>query len=148
MGIQVLFLLLAILFISVLGSEDLTLETFTDTVARDERVTAVEYYSNMCGSCKEFAPQWRILEVAMKSVVAAKVNIDTPEGMELARSQKVLEEGIPNIRLYTKKSDSVQSLESISILNGDVIPARQVLNIIKKHVNGLPRRDDGFYLKK
>ena len=74
---------------------------------KDQKKSAIllEFYSEMCGSCKVFTPK---LEALHKKIVADKedlpvykVNIDDKEGMELANQQNALEDGIPNLRVYT-----------------------------------------------
>jgi len=65
----------------------------------------LEFYSEMCGSCKAFTPK---LEGLHKKIVADKedipvykVNIDENVGMQLANQQNALEDGIPNLRVYS-----------------------------------------------
>ena len=111
MYISLLSLFCRILFLTLLvtyGRGDLTLSTedFSKEIVKDDRVWIVEFYSAMCGSCKEFTPTWEKLEFSLKSkVVLGKVNIDDQNSMKLAQSLGVLDEGIPCIRLYTSKSD-------------------------------------------
>ena len=62
-------------------------------VMEDERVFMVEFYSGMCGSCREFSPTWTKLENVAKNIATTKVNIDEPDGMEFAKKLGVLEEG-------------------------------------------------------
>jgi thioredoxin-like negative regulator of GroEL len=82
------------------GAEDMDLATFKSTILTDEKVWLVEFYSGMCGSCKEFSATWSKVEKSMKSIATAKINIDNKGGMEIAKELGVLEEGIPNIRLF------------------------------------------------
>ena len=70
----------------------------------------LEFYSEMCGSCKAFTPK---LEGLHKKIVAEKedipvykVNIDENAGMQLANQQNALEDGIPNLRVYSLDSGS------------------------------------------
>ena len=82
---------------------------------RDQKKSGIllEFYSEMCGSCKAFTPK---LEALHKKITADKedlpvykVNIDDKEGMELANQQNALEDGIPNLRVYTlDTSDKLQ----------------------------------------
>jgi thiol-disulfide isomerase/thioredoxin len=55
----------ALFLLQVVFSDDdqtsLTLEGFQQFL-KDERVGVVEYYSPMCGSCKEFAGSWTKIE--------------------------------------------------------------------------------------
>jgi len=74
---------------------------------KDQKKSAIllEFYSEMCGSCKVFTPK---LEALHKKIVADKedlpvykVNIDDNDGMQLANEQNALEDGIPNFRVYS-----------------------------------------------
>lgn len=110
----------------------------------DERAVLVEFYSGMCGSCKEFAPTWTKIEKAAKSIATAKVNIDEDEGMTLAESLGVLDEGLPNIRLF----NSLSNKNGVSILPGMPEPYKVVFGRIKGNLSGMSKRDDGLLLKR
>jgi len=69
----------------------------------------------MCGSCQEFAPKWDELEKSVKSIVTGKIDIDSKEGMQLAKRLGVLDQGIPNVQLYYSKNKP-----GISILAGKI----------------------------
>ena len=88
-------------FFAVYAEHDVT--SFATEIVEDERVWLVEFYSTMCGSCKEFSNVWSKVDGSMRSIVTAQVNIDFPEGMEIAKKLKVLEEGIPNVKLLNSK---------------------------------------------
>ena len=64
----------------------------------------LEFYSEMCGSCKVFTPKLNALHKKIiddkEDLAVYKVNIDDKEGMQLATDQNALEDGIPNLRLY------------------------------------------------
>jgi thiol-disulfide isomerase/thioredoxin len=110
----------------------------------DERVFMVEFYSAMCGSCQEFAPTWAKLEKASKNIVTAKLDIDEPDVMAIADALGVLEEGLPNIRLFTEANGGHKG---ISILPGIVEPYKDVLSTVKQHLKHLTKRDDGMFIK-
>ena len=113
--------------------------TFLD----DERAVLVEFYSGMCGSCKEFEPTWAKIEKAAKSIATAKVNIDADEGLAIAESLGVLEEGLPNVRLFKTASDR----KGVSIIPGIPDTYKNMMKIIKSELKGLTKRDDGMLLK-
>mmetsp|Transcript_7771 Transcript_7771/g.13084 ORF Transcript_7771/g.13084 Transcript_7771/m.13084 type:complete len:142 (-) Transcript_7771:155-580(-) len=113
---------------------------FDELVLKDTRVWAVEFYSPMCGSCTEFAPTWATLESKFKSIESGKINIDSKEGLAVAQRLGVLDEGLPNIRLFDAQQSS-------SIMAGDAKPAKELMALLKKKIKGLSRRDDGYYLK-
>ena len=76
-----------------------TLAEFKKNVIEDDRAWIVEFYSAMCGSCKEFAPTWDRIEMNLNDVLKTKVNIDQKGGMEVAQYMGALDEGLPNVRL-------------------------------------------------
>eukprot|EP00854_Cymbomonas_tetramitiformis_P013152 gene13152-15531_t len=61
----------------------------------------------MCGTCQEFAPTYKALatELAGPNLKFGAVNIDETAGMNLAQQEKILDEGIPNIKLYGGSGD-------------------------------------------
>lgn len=111
----------------------------------DDRVFMVEFYSGMCGSCQEFSPTWNKLEKAAKSIATAKVNIDEPEGMEFAQKLGVLDEGLPNIRLFTSTAPDHKGQ---SVLPGMPEPYKKIMSKVKGFLSsGLTKRDDGMFVK-
>jgi len=116
---------------------------FDAVVMQDPRVFCIEFYSSMCGSCTEFAPTWATLEGKMTSVVTAKVNIDEKSGMALAQKLGVLDEGLPNIRLFSRAGEE----NGESILAGDAIPVKKLWSKLKHSVSSLSKANDGFYQK-
>ena len=115
----------------------------TATFLEDERAVLVEFYSDMCGSCSEFKPTWAKIEKAAKSVVTAKINIDDKEGLSIAESFGVLEEGLPNVRLFKSTADR----RGVSIVSGTPDSYKSVIKNIKREIKGLAKRDDGMLLK-
>ena len=77
------------------------------TIVNDEKVWLIEFYSPMCGSCKEFSPIWTDIESSLRNKInTAKINIDDKDGLKIAQDVGALDEGIPHIRLFHKESDS------------------------------------------
>jgi len=111
-------IVLVLFFIfSTLCAGDLTAASFKSDALTDPRLWLVEFYSAMCGSCREFAPTWTRLEQNLKEkIMFGKVNIDEREGMQLAQSLGVLDEGIPCLRLYKAKDDS----KGITVMSGTI----------------------------
>eukprot|EP00602_Paraphysomonas_sp_CaronLab_P001234 CAMPEP_0185022588 /NCGR_PEP_ID=MMETSP1103-20130426/5287_1 /TAXON_ID=36769 /ORGANISM="Paraphysomonas bandaiensis, Strain Caron Lab Isolate" /LENGTH=116 /DNA_ID=CAMNT_0027554715 /DNA_START=128 /DNA_END=478 /DNA_ORIENTATION=- len=114
---------------------------FKEQVLEDDSVWVVEFYSSMCGSCKEFSPVWDSLNSKIKSLKTGKINIDDKDGLAVAQKLGVLDEGIPNVQLYASKGTSV------SIVKGEVVSEKTVMRELKSRVRGLSRSDDGFYMK-
>ena len=50
----------------------------------------IEFYSDMCGSCKEFKPTFVELADAFPALIGGACNIDTDAGMKLANELGVL----------------------------------------------------------
>eukprot|EP00596_Hydrurales_sp_CCMP1899_P011308 CAMPEP_0119043740 /NCGR_PEP_ID=MMETSP1177-20130426/25389_1 /TAXON_ID=2985 /ORGANISM="Ochromonas sp, Strain CCMP1899" /LENGTH=142 /DNA_ID=CAMNT_0007012511 /DNA_START=1 /DNA_END=429 /DNA_ORIENTATION=+ len=136
-----LFLLVSC-FTFVASEKDWNLKSFQENVLSDDRVWIVEFYSSMCGSCKEFSSIWEKVDSSLKSIATAKINIDDTGGMEVAKHLKVLEEGIPNVRVFHKNKNT-----GTSIVKGDNLSYKEVMTLIKSKITGLTKRVDGFYLK-
>ena len=116
--LAVVVLVISCLF-AVYAEHDVT--SFASEIIDDERVWLVEFYSTMCGSCKEFSTVWEKVDASMRSIVTAQVNIDFPAGMEIAKKLKVLEEGIPNVKLlnsnHLKSGTTIMSGEKNSVVS-------------------------------
>jgi thioredoxin-like negative regulator of GroEL len=103
------FHLLALLIASAAGAtadpaplEGINLDTSNfKKVQSEKKAYLIEFYSRMCGSCKEFAPAWHVMaQSATKWQIApARVNIDDQKGMALAEKLGILEHGIPTVQL-------------------------------------------------
>jgi thiol-disulfide isomerase/thioredoxin len=96
----------------------------------------------MCGACQEFAPTWAALAAKTKHVATGKINIDKAEGSDLAEKLGVLDEGLPNIRLFGG------SPSGVSIFKGDgegTVTA--ILAKIRQNLTRLTKRDDGYFVK-
>ena len=117
-----------------------------EEIIADDRVRVVEFYSAMCGSCTEFAPKWAQLERKLGSVVTSKINIDEKDGMDLAQKIGVLDEGLPNIRLFSSSKADVAN-KGVSIMPGTEMSPKEIWGKLKDSVKDLTKRDDGFYLK-
>lgn len=137
----VIFLCVALL-LSVVAAGDVFDPSQFAVVQKDSRVWVLEFFSSMCGSCTEFAPTWAALEKKMTAVMTAKVNIDDKAGMELAQQLGVLEEGLPNIRLFSGGNEKGES-----ILAGESITTKQLWGKLKHGVSALSKADDGYYQK-
>mmetsp|Transcript_17789 Transcript_17789/g.26647 ORF Transcript_17789/g.26647 Transcript_17789/m.26647 type:complete len:149 (+) Transcript_17789:22-468(+) len=127
----------------------LTKENFQETVIESEDSWLVEFYSEMCGACGEFAPMWSKITKsnAAASLRTAKVNIDEEGGIDLAMSLQVLEGGLPAIRLYTSEYD-VNIEDPILEGNNETPDYATILSRIQKVTETLEKGEDGFYKKK
>jgi thiol-disulfide isomerase/thioredoxin len=80
-------------------------------------VWVVKFYSEMCGSCQALVPTWDKLRESVPGVHWGEVSIDEKENVALASKYGVLDEGIPNIKLFTADG------QAQPILTGDTIVA-------------------------
>lgn len=111
----IMFVLLLVVHCVVrVASDDFDMTSFKTNVIDDERVWLVEFYSTMCGSCKEFSGVWSKIEASMKSIETTKINIDHPDGMEVAKALRVLDEGVPNVRLLNSRTNS----NGVTVMSG------------------------------
>ena len=62
-------------------------------------VWAVRFHSEMCLTCKGFAPAWNEATEAVGGLHFGSVNVDKRENVALAKKLGVLKEGIPNVKL-------------------------------------------------
>lgn len=114
MLVRFVALLLLIVSLAVVSAVEFNVESFKTDVINDDRVWLVEFYSTMCGSCQEFSSIWKKLDLSMRSISTAQINIDEPHGMAIAKALDVLDEGIPSVRLLNSK----QKPSGISLMTG------------------------------
>jgi len=126
-------------------SADLTPENFENEVITDHRVWLVEFYSPMCGSCKEFTPVWKTMEDHLTSkVMTGKINIDHKEGQKIAGAVGALEDGIPALVLFASLGDSKGV--SLKIAEADMTKSN-ILKVLKKKIRDFATEASGHYLK-
>ena len=66
--------------------QDLKGHEFDSVVVDSKEVYLVEFYSGMCGSCKEFSPIWNEVAASLQGKIETeKINIDDKAGMEVAK---------------------------------------------------------------
>mmetsp|Transcript_29579 Transcript_29579/g.65584 ORF Transcript_29579/g.65584 Transcript_29579/m.65584 type:complete len:145 (+) Transcript_29579:26-460(+) len=141
---QVLLLsLLALLF--AVACADLDASSFTATVLEDDKVWLVEFYSSMCGGCTEFAPTWDRVAAALPGVKTGKINIDNKTGMKIAEDLGVLDDGVPHVRIFSKRN----SIKGSPLVKSDSsMTAEQIIQRVRKATSPLGSNADGFSLKK
>lgn len=117
---------------------------FEQRVIGSNEVFLIEFFSEMCGSCQEFAPQWqRISENSQTlGLQTAKINIDRKDNLALAQRLGVLDDGLPSVRLFHRKVDSA----GLKVLE-EGEDADRVLKRLRKHISGLAT-DNGRLQKK
>ena len=118
-----------------------------DVVLRDRRVWIVDVYSGMCGSCKAFSPMWEEFASTLDDVRIGRVNIDTDDGLKLADSLGVLEQGVPHVCLFHEDL-AHEAPHCTSLMDVDTITsAKQLTKRLLPLVRSLDTDVDGFLLK-
>ena len=77
----------------------------------------MKFYSPMCGGCQEIQPEFEEAKKVyeMMGIKTIVVNIDNYDEMQFANQLGVLEEGLPNIRMFFEEGNT----NGISIVKGD-----------------------------
>ena len=80
------------------------------TTLNNQPFYLIEFASNMCGSCKVFEPTFKKLAAKLQKegMPVGSINIDEKAAMQVAGAEEsndpdmdsMMEEGIPNLRLY------------------------------------------------
>ena len=84
-----------------LSDNDNAHEFSIESIAQDKHMTILKVYSTMCGTCKMFQPEWLKLKRHINGkFTVIEVDIDKQAGLKFASSIGVLDEGVPNVRLY------------------------------------------------
>jgi thioredoxin-like negative regulator of GroEL len=115
-------------------------------VLDDSNVWLVEFASAMCGSCKEFAPEWEKLSTQVKRIKCGSVDIDDAGGKALAEKLGIMDEGIPNLKLVHVRGSDLKAV-SVTLVKGDAPSARQLRKKLKPLIKGLQKDGDGKFLK-
>ncbi len=134
---------------ALVHGKDLDPTKFASTVLDDDRVWLVEFYSSICGGCQEFASTWgRIETYYSKSsdgvIAAGKINIDKKEGLKVAEELGVLDDGVPHVRLFTKKGDKTGS---VVVKSDSAFDYKKITDKINKMSHGLKKKKDGHFSK-
>ena len=97
----------------------------------------LEFYSEMCGSCKEFEPTWAKLAARIKRMHLGRVNIDTAGGKRLARRLGVLDGGIPAVYIEHQAGGA-----GVVAVQGDMPKLLGVMKKINPFVKDLDKREE------
>lgn len=102
----------------------LTIDNF-DSVVRNGATSpwVVEFFSEMCGSCKAFAPTWHAFHEKLdggEGLLVGRVNVDKKEGAKLAKSfVKLFDNGIPQVVFLPNLADQPKAFRT---LKGETVP--------------------------
>ena len=135
-------IVLNLVYVLCSQAESLDLTNYDEKVLLSKEAWLVEYYSERCGTCQEFSQIWSNATKKIKKLRIGKVNIDNENGMELAKKNNILDEGIPCVQLiYGSKG------ERVTILAGEVLEEHVFLGKIKKYVNIHLTKSVEMYMK-
>eukprot|EP00622_Pseudochattonella_farcimen_P001923 FR736743.1.p1 GENE.FR736743.1~~FR736743.1.p1 ORF type:complete len:178 (+),score=24.45 FR736743.1:55-534(+) len=117
---------------------------FDEVVANSQDTFVIEYYSKMCGSCKEFEPAWHEITAGLQTtsmkhsgVRTARCSIDTKDGMKLAKDQGVLNKGIPAVQIIQGKANKTTNLKSELVMAGKILPTASLKSTIHSKIGSL-----------
>eukprot|EP01025_Chloroclados_australasicus_P010141 TRINITY_DN1398_c0_g1_i1.p2 TRINITY_DN1398_c0_g1~~TRINITY_DN1398_c0_g1_i1.p2 ORF type:complete len:161 (+),score=18.69 TRINITY_DN1398_c0_g1_i1:16-498(+) len=92
-------------------------------------VWVIEFFSPRCSTCEQFDKIWKQIANQLGEVQIGSVNIDTDEGLELARQLGVLDEGVPNVRALVTQGDR----NGETVFNGFEVPSQMdLLKMVRK----------------
>jgi len=125
-----------ILLLSYITNSDyinMDIENFDNELNSSKEFWLIEFYSEKCSTCQEFASIWTNLANQVKYLKIGRVNIDLPKGLNLATKINALDNGIPCIRLYYGKN----KFDDIMIGTEEPFPKstklkERIENILKK----------------
>mmetsp|Transcript_36730 Transcript_36730/g.50991 ORF Transcript_36730/g.50991 Transcript_36730/m.50991 type:complete len:158 (+) Transcript_36730:158-631(+) len=126
------------------AGEAITKLNFETKIIRSPQVWVLEFMSPKCGTCKELKPVFEFVAGKMKQHISfGTVNIDDPDAMQLAKNLGVMEEGIPNIKMF-RMSDG----KPTAVWTGwDVPSAKEIEHLIQKGLLSSDKDESGMYLK-
>lgn len=76
-----------------------------EKVAQSNRMTLLKIFSSMCGTCITFLPEWNKLKKHVGTKLdIIEVDVDKEAGLAFAESIGALEEGLPNLKLFSSHS--------------------------------------------
>ena len=106
------------------------------------QIPNIEFYSEKCGTCKEFYPIWVELTKNINYLKIGRVNIDNEKGLNVALRLNALENGIPCVKLNYGKD----KIEDIMIGTEDPLPNANILkDRIDKVLNKKGKLKNGKY---
>jgi hypothetical protein len=111
------------------GAKALDAAKFNTEVVNDNKVWLVKFYSKRCGACTEFAPTWQKVTSKLTGFSFGEVSIDDKAGMKLAEEIGVLDEGLPNVRMFYQ----TQNGQGVSVATDESgLEASTILNNVKQ----------------
>lgn len=115
------------------ASFEIEASQFQKEVVQDHRIWLVKFYSSLCSGCKEFNPAWEKITAGTKYFRSGEVDVDVPEGTDLAKALGVMDEGLPNVRMFTTLKDT----KGETIYSGSGHPrVHEIMAAIRKTLAG------------
>lgn len=120
---------------------DVSAKSWEKLVQDDAHVWVVKFYSKMCGSCQAFAPAFEKAVESVEGLHWAQVNIDDKENVSLAKKMGILNEGIPNVKIFNMAE------APLPVVTGDTPTEDALIKSIKDALSSSSGRKDahGFY---
>lgn len=113
----------------------LNIDNYKSLIEDTKDTWVVEFFSSMCGTCQEFKPTWEKVIKRVEGAKIGQINIDDPKGMKLAEKLKVLEQGIPNVKVITSGDFIIDVMKGSEELKEEELYTR-IFTIQKKLENG------------
>ena len=116
---------LLLLAAAALAADEIFLDAdnFDSVVTASGKPWVVEFYSEMCGSCKEFAPTWHAFAdkiAGVEGLGTARVCVDKKPGSKLAGGLAGLfDKGIPQVTYF---ANDAAAPKAFSTLQGKSVP--------------------------
>ena len=142
MNFRILNLILIISSIKNLNYVNLDIENFDSEVNISKEIWLIEFFSEKCGTCKEFYPIWIELTKNINYLKIGRVNIDNEKGLNIASRLNALENGIPCVKLNYEKD----KIEDIIVGTEDPLPnANMLKDRIDRVLNKKGKLKNGKY---
>ena len=142
-----IFLFASLVVLATATSTEFTgnLADFKKEIVASPEAYVVEFYSEMCGSCKEFAPTWLQLTTALeKQWRFVKIKVDASNGRAIAEATGAFDGDIPAVKVYDQLGGS---LKGSATLLADAFPAKAPETVLKG-LGGAAGKDGVRKLKK
>ena len=132
-----------------IGAVELDTSNFTETIAGSVRPWVVEFKSELCGTCQQFAPEFAEVVRQLggrRSWYRNQLNfgvviIEHEAGMELAKEQGALEAGVPAVFCYDPSSEGLR--RRVVVTTEEVVPAKRLKSLVLEAAHELQRGVEG-----
>jgi thioredoxin-like negative regulator of GroEL len=107
----------------------------------DSHVWVVKFYSELCGSCQQFAPAFDGARDHVDGLHWAAICVDTKSNLKIAQKMGVLEEGIPNVKLVNVAE------QPLTVVSGDTPTEESFIAALRETLKnaGAQLDSSGYY---